>query len=1102
MKHNILFIFIFSAFICNSQTVLDVDLNFKSGWYSNITIRDFEVQPDGKVIVVGDFITFNDKACYGIIRLNTDFSVDTTFHFGSGFNHTGWRYVNTVKLQPDGKILVGGIFDHYNGAVAKDLLRLNSDGTIDLTFSAGDGVANDMGDDLGQVYSIDVNDDGKILVAGTFRRYDEITVNNIVLLNSDGSIDESFESGDAVEGTYFDLPRVYDAQFIADNKIFLAGTFDYYNNISRKDALRIFIDGSEDTSYHPVGICAADSDGKFTQFHVNDDGSIYLAGDFGCYGAYDAEDFIKVKSNGAFDTAFNNNLDFAVCYESYLSYFFLLPDNTICVAQQSCYNSYITALNTNGTPNTAFDTITFNISRANPAYDGIVLAEGDTAGEATVNKVVLINDSTMFVAGLFNKILFNDTLTRRNCIAKMQIQDGVNDNYPGAGFDHGEVNTMVETDDHKILAAGYFFNYDNHRAASIVRLFEDTGAIDTSFHSGSGFNGVVKKLILLNDGKILAVGGFTKYNGIDARKICRLYADGELDESFSSGTGLYYPDGYTDTAEILDAVITMDGKIIIGGVFLSYDDHPCNYIARLNSDGSFDDTFLIGSGTNNSVNDIELQSTGKILIAGYFNEFDDNYKLSLARLNTDGSLDESFHTGLTPGSGVYHVRVTNTDKIYIAGAMTSYDGVTRYSVARLSADGYLDLGFNPGEAFVGDWGEEVFDITLQPDGKVIICAIDYEPGSLERAEFKRLKADGSYDSGFGSYSFYEFGTHANDILLTDSMDIYIAGPFRRFQNVTRDCFAKIKGVPYVCVPSYASITATICAGEPYILPSGEIVFEAGVYTDTIETIYACDSIITVNLAHSPLYSGSADIYVCEGEAYELFNGELIYDEGIYTDSANSVLTGCDSIVTITLYHNAVTEYALEAAICDGETYILPDGESATESGIYIDTFSSVFTGCDSIITTNLLVHPSFLFTDSVVIHEGEIFTLPDGTISSIPGVYTTAFETTEGCDSVYITVLDVVTDIQENNFSNEMSLNIQPNPSNGSFQVSLISNGIPECNFYITDLLGKIMTTGNLQLSNGDNTFEFDLDDIKSGLYIFKVNYGTEIMQACFVITQ
>lgn len=1102
MKHNILLIFIFSAFICNSQTVLDVDLNFKSGWYANNMIKDFAVQPDGKIIVVGDFITFNDKLCYGIVRLNTDFSLDTTFHSGYGFNPTGWRFLNTVELQPDGKILVGGVFDLYKGTAVEDLIRINSDGTIDLTFSAGEGVENDIGDDLGQIYSIDVNDDGKILVAGTFRRYDDITVNNIVLLNSDGSIDESFESGDAVEGTYFDLPRVYDAQFIADNKIFLAGEFDYYNNISRKDAIRIFIDGSEDTSYHPVGICAADSYGKFTQFHVNDDGSIYLAGDFDCYGANEAEDFIKLKSNGAFDTAFNNNLDFTFCSESYLSYFFLLPDNTICVARKSCFNSYITSINTNGTPNTAFDTITINFSRADPSYDGIVLEEEDTAAIATVNKIMLINDSTMYVAGFFNKILFNGTLSRRNFIAKMQIQDGVKDSYPGAGFDHSEVNTMIETDDHKILAGGYFFNYDNHRAASIVRLFEDTGAIDTSFHSGSGFNGVVKKLILQNDGKIIVVGGFTKYNGNDARKICRLYADGELDESFSSGAGVYYPDGYTDTAEILDAVITMDGKIIIGGVFLSYDDYPCNHIARLNSDGSFDDTFLMGEGASWTVEDIELQSTGKILIAGRFDEYDTHYTPSLARLNTDGSLDESFHNGLTPSSLIYHVRVTNTDKIYIAGNMQSYDGFTRYSVARLSADGNLDFGFDPDEAFVGLLEEEVYDIALQPDGKIIICGLDWEWGTLDRAEFKRLNTDGTYDGGFGSYSFYEYGTHPNDILLTDSMDIYIAGPFRRYQNVTRDCFAKIKGVPYVCVPSYASIIATVCAGEPYILPSGEIVFDSGVYTDTIETIYLCDSIITVNLEHSPLYSGSADIYVCEGEAYELFNGELIYDEGIYTDSANSVLTGCDSIVTITLYHNAVTEYTLEAAICDGETYILPDGESATESGIYLDTLSSVLTGCDSIITTSLLVLPSFLFTDSVVINEGEIYILPDGTIGTSAGVYVTTYETVDGCDSVYVTVLDVLTGIEDNNFSNEISLNIQPNPSNGSFQVSLMSNGIPECNFYITDLLGKIMLTGNLQLSNGDNTFEFDLDDIKSGLYIFKVNYGTEIMQECFVITQ
>ena len=110
-------------------------------YYFNGTVSDVAVQSDGKIIVVGHFTKYKNVTANKIIRLNPDGTVDNTFNYGSGFNTVSqYEYGNeikVVKLQSDGKILVGGIFDNYNGTTAYCLIRLNIDGSVDSTFNAG-----------------------------------------------------------------------------------------------------------------------------------------------------------------------------------------------------------------------------------------------------------------------------------------------------------------------------------------------------------------------------------------------------------------------------------------------------------------------------------------------------------------------------------------------------------------------------------------------------------------------------------------------------------------------------------------------------------------------------------------------------------------------------------------------------------------------------------------------------------------------------------------------------------------------------------------------------------------------------------------------------
>ena len=123
-------------------------------------LEDIARQPDGKVIVVGEFTTFNGQSRNRIARLNADGTLDTSFNVGTGANGT----VAAMLVQPDGKIIIGGYFTQYNGAARGLLARLNADGTLDTSF-----VPLTFGSTPGwRVESLALQPDGKILVGGSF----------------------------------------------------------------------------------------------------------------------------------------------------------------------------------------------------------------------------------------------------------------------------------------------------------------------------------------------------------------------------------------------------------------------------------------------------------------------------------------------------------------------------------------------------------------------------------------------------------------------------------------------------------------------------------------------------------------------------------------------------------------------------------------------------------------------------------------------------------------------------------------------------------------------------------------------------------------------
>ena len=254
---------------------------------------------------------------------------------------------------------------------------------------------------------------------------------------------------------------------------------------------------------------------------------------------------------------------------------------------------------------------------------------------------------------------------------------------------------------------------NNNSIYNIIDTTTDNFEINAGFGGSGGFAGFDYpfSIAVQPDGKILAGGGFTFYSGTTSNGIIRLNSNGTIDNTFNIGTG------FTNT--VLSIVLQPDGKILAGGAFTSYSGVTSNYIIRLNTGGTIDNTFTIGGGFNNTVESIVLQPDGKILAGGGFASYSGFLRNRIIRLNTDGTIDNTFNigTGLTNGfdSTVLSIAVQPDGKILVGGAFTSYSGVTSNYIIRLNTGGTIDNTFYIGGGFVFF----VNTIALQPDGKIL-----------------------------------------------------------------------------------------------------------------------------------------------------------------------------------------------------------------------------------------------------------------------------------------------------------------------------------------------------------------------------------------------
>lgn len=648
----------------NSDGSLDTSFDVGSG--ANNLVYSAATQSDGKVIIGGIFSAYNGSNISYLARLNTDGSLDTGFNIGTGPTNS----VDTIAVQPDGKIVIGGAFTSFNGTSINRITRLNSDGTLDAGFNVGTGAGS-------IVNSIAIQPDGKILIGGSFTSYNGTSINRIARLDSDGTLDASFTVGTGAGGT------VNAVSIQSDDKILISGSFTSYAGTSRNRIARLNSNGTLDTGF----VIGTGPNNIVNSVVSQPDGKVLVAGTFTTYNGAAINRIARLNSNGSFDSDFNTG---AGANNSIYRVVVLSTGKIILSGSFNSYNSikvgFIIRLNSDASADADF-----NFS---------------TGANRQVDSIVVQPDGKILIGGQFNR--YDGVYINR--IARLN-SDGVLDSgfVPGSGA-NDNISSIALQSDGKIVIGGNFTNYDGTTVNRIARLNSD-GSIDSGFNVGSGANNLVYAVAVQPDGKILVVGAFSQYNGVNSAGIVRLNSDGSIDSGFNVGTGA--------VGTVLSVAIQSDGKILIGGLFSSYNGTARNRIARLDSDGSIDTGFNIGTGANNSVHSIAVEPGGKILIGGLFTTYNGASATRLARLNSDGSNDTSFpNSGALngPNSTVYVILPQSDGTIIIGGDFSSYSTTPRQGIARINSNSTLNNQIN---ALLSS-GSSVRAVAVQSDGKILL----------------------------------------------------------------------------------------------------------------------------------------------------------------------------------------------------------------------------------------------------------------------------------------------------------------------------------------------------------------------------------------------
>ena len=687
------------------------------------TVRVVTVQPDGKLLVGGDFTHIGLPARNHLARLENSGALDTTFNPNLDGN------VYALAVQTDGAVLAGGDFAHVGLVARNRLARLSSSGALDATF---DPAPN------GSVYAILALDNGKLLVAGAFTQIGGQARPYLARLSNTGAVETSFAP--VINGA------VYALAVQRDGAILLGGDFTEVTGQPRNHIARLDANGTLDASFNPG------ANGVVRTLGIQFGGKIVFGGDFTQVGGQARTYLARVSAAGAIDPAPAVAIDAPVhaiavqadgsfvaggaftqvasqphhrlvrfTHDGALdgAYAPDFADTVLALAAQPDDKLVIGGVFTQAAGKTRL-----HLARlyADGALDADLAPVVDAGGaDIGIKALALQPDGKILVGGSFVTI---DGQPRRR-LARL-LPDGALDPTFTAGANQ-DVWAIAIQPDGKIIVAGGFTEINGEPRQNIVRL-EQNGAVDPTFLATA--DQFVLTLALQPDGKIILGGDFAQVNGQVRKGLTRLNDDGSLDPTFQADTN----------GRIIALALQPDGKILVGGEFGRYDANGQLHdnLMRLHPEGAVDTAYT--ATADNIVLALAIQADGRVVVGGQFSTMNGVTRRCVARLQSDGALDPTFNPNAESINGfVYSIAIQSDGQIILTGRFTVIGGQIRNRVARFTNDGVLDTTYNPNVNSAAALGV-VYATALQKDGKLVISGVFEDVDGVLRTSLARLSA--------------------------------------------------------------------------------------------------------------------------------------------------------------------------------------------------------------------------------------------------------------------------------------------------------------------------------------------------------------------------
>ena len=725
-----------SGNVLGQHSVVDpaFNLQVESSVYGIKWVNHIRALPDDKLLVLGGFNTYNRVPVGKLVRLNPDGSLDTTFNNQTVTAALDMELGSVILIQPDGKIVLkcGGLV--AGGRTARQLVRLNADGSFDPSFDSSL---------TSFIFRMYVDSLGRFVMLGDFTTPQG--ARRVIRLNNDGSLDNTFNFTLAAGTT------IQNMVLQGDRPIVLTETG------SNRTIYRLNEDGSADPSFTAftgtsVSLGGVQPGNKIVygvgnnMLRLNENGgnddtfqSTDIGGQIGGYVSRFSNDgkivtittsspatFRRFSANGGADPSFTPYTT------TWFSSFTIQSNNSIVMGdgipfQPSGANNFLRL-----TPAGAFDP-TFNTGGT-----GFT-----TLQPGVIQAIDTYANGKVLLAGKFDFI----SAVSRYRIARLNADSTIDTSFQinttsGSGNYFSVIRDIYQIRvqaDGKVILSGWFdYVLNGQTKQNFVRLNAD-GSIDATFnltHQIPDFSQILlggqNRFATYGDGGLMV--GTSRSGTAGPIGPIKLTQGGDRDLAFNSifqntSSSIYFD----------DLAILPDGKIIASGSYALPSNAFKSFVVRFNTDGTVEPTFSYSEESGRLRSRMVLLPNGKILIS----KFGGGAKVQ--RLNSDGTIDNTFSTLLISDANakINALLVLPSGKIFVGGKFTmTVNGQQARNLLQLSENG----GF---ESTIYNINDEVLCLAADSEGRVLVgggfTVIGANGSGATRAYVARLTSPARFD---------------------------------------------------------------------------------------------------------------------------------------------------------------------------------------------------------------------------------------------------------------------------------------------------------------------------------------------------------------------